>query len=402
METPVFLPLDIIFEIEGKELPANSLLFKAASPFFADSIENQYKNGNNRIVLNGVSLDLFKIIEEFIVTHEVVDLWKKNQNELKEIRKNLSRLKMNALGKLCETVLKRYIDRDNVLATLVESHKNGWQTLRHASFEYINNLSFGILFHPAKPSILAFEFLDFNERSLAVFEVVKSLITHFIAKKKIPESIEFKSCLQKCVALVQLNISTSLTFSEFIFEAANSLEELDLSSCAFLDASILGRILSYFKDLKFLNLSDNNQLNYTSFTHLSKLKDLLSLNISKNPQIGDEDFRLIIQSVPKVIDLDCSDCKSIGDTGFFELGKGLRSLIFLNLSRDEISDGLLIELGARSLFLEEINLMRCKKLSSRGILEFVKQARALKQLTLEENSELFLKIKQEKPHLTII
>lgn len=395
------LPLDILLVVGGIENPANSFLFKAASPFFSDSIQNQVSAENKKVILNGVSFDLFKMMEEYVLTENVADLWKKSQEELKEIRKKLAFLKMDAFGSLCEAILKRYLNRENVLETLLEAHKEGWADLKHDCFDFINSLSWGVKLHPSKPLDLIFEFLEFNDRSLIVFDKLKPFITHFIARNKLTEHAEFKSCLQACPLLIQLNIATSLTFNDTIFNAPSNLSELDLSSCIFLDATILGRIFSYFQDLKTLNISDNIQLNYTAFQHFTKLKKLTSLNISKNPQIHDEDFRLIVQSIPKVIDLDCSDCKNISDIGFFELSRGLKHLIFLNLERTQISDGLLIELGSRAFFLEEINLLRCPKLTPTGILKFIKQARALKYLMIAQREELILKIKKEKPYLKL-
>lgn len=394
-----YIPFDLSTEIGGSEFHLNSLLLFAAQPNFRRSIKDR------KLFLKNISLEDFKIIEEFINTGNVLDLWKYEESELQDILMTVKVLGLDELQYLCEQTLKKYITRDNVLVMLIDAHKNKLTLLKDACIDSFNRLDLGVRLHKTNPSFFEFEFLDFKENAREVFEVVKSLITHLILSGDLTEQTEFAQIVNACPCLIQLNLSGSSIFNEKIFEISEKLEELDLSSCNYVDKALLNRIVTHFKNLKALALSDNIQLDYTSFTSLSKLKMLKRLDISRNPQIHDDELKLILQVLPQVIDLDCSDCKNIGDKGFFEIARSLSHLIFLNLERSQISDGLLLEIVIRSNYLEEINLSRCQRITDRGILECVKLSKALKTLVIRHchfKEDTFKEIKEQRPSLVVI
>lgn len=400
-----FLPLNITFDIEGQEIPENSLLFSAASPFFHEYLwKDGFLKNTFKFSLNGLSFETFKIIEKFVTTGNVPDLWKKQETELKGILFDVNGFGLTELGRMTEEILKRYINRGNVLTMLIEAHLDGRLLLRHACYEYINALHLGFKFHETKLIYLAFEFLEFNENSLSVFREINNYITHLIMRGKLSEDLNFTDVVRECPSIIELNLSLSSNFSEKMFEAYH-VSELDVSSCNWLNPNVLSQITEKFNNLKSLNLSDNIQLEYNAWGTLSKLQNLLSLDISRNSQINDDDFKLILQSCPQISDLNCSDCKKIGDKGFFELSRSLTHLMFLNLERCHISDGILIEIGVRSRFLEEINLNACHLLTDRGILELTRQSRVLKRLHIRDlnlKSETLVEIKRERPYLILL
>lgn len=395
----LLLHSDITFEVDGEKFPVNSLLFSSASPYFQDFIRNKQS------VLDGISIQTFRVIEEFVISGDVPDLWKIQENDLKKLHHDTSRLGLTGLGVLCENVLKRYITRDNVLVMLIQAHLDGWMVLRQACYDKINGLNLGFKFHETTIKFLAFEFFDYKANAMDVFNQVKHLITHLYVSGKLVDDKVFSDVVNKCPLLIGLNLGAADVFSERIFDAPRNLKELRISSCYWLEGRILKRIVDAFKDLKALDLSDNIQLDYNSWGMLSSLKKLVSLTISRNPQINDDDFKLICQACPQIIELDCSDCKRIGDKGFYELTRSLGSLIFLNLENSQISDGILIEIAVKSLFLEEINLTRCQLLTDRGFIEFVKQSRSLRKMICKQchiKEQTITEIKRQKNNLTLI
>lgn len=394
-----YLPFDLRAEIDGKFFQLNSLLLFGASESFRSSIKE------NNLILKNISLTHFKIIEEFVNTGRVDDLWKLDQIELTSMVMISKNLNLNELQYLCEHVLKRYITRDNILVMLVEAHNKGLQVLKDACIDSFNELRNGVKLYKTDLTFFEFEFLDFKQNALDVFEEVKSLITHLIISGDLTGESEFAKIVNACPLLIQLNIQSSSEFNERLFEISEKLPELSVSSCNWLDGPILSRIVTHFKGLKAIILSDNIQLDHTAFTHLSKLKLLRQLNISRNPQIHDDEFKLILQAVPQIIDLDCSDCKNISDKGFFEIARSLSHLIFLNLERTQISDGLLLEIIVRSNYLEELNISRSHRITDRGILESVKLSKALKVLIIRHchfSEGTLSEIKELKPSLKVI
>lgn len=375
------LPLDLQLKVEDHLFSGNSLLYASLSPDFQSMIRH---TKDNTIVLEGITLKDFQFIEEFLFTDHVETLWKEDAESLKIMHQRVTEYGLDDLGILIEKVLKRYIERDNMILMLIEAHKNGWTLLRHSCYAFINGLNLGVYFHQSKPSVLAFEFLDFKWNALAIFDQVKEFITEYVISSDLNQENEFSRTINECPKLTRLNLAHTKNFDEKIFAFKKDLKELDLSSCRWLDVVRFQEIVSYYSALNFLSLSDNLQLNYRGFVQLSHLKYLRTLNISRNPEIRDEEFKLIIESTPHVIDLDCSDCKNITDRGFFELANHYEQLIFLNLASCAIKDGLLIEIAVRLRHLEEINLSKCSKLNDKGIYEFVMQSRALKTMILKE------------------
>lgn len=400
------LPLNITFKLDENTLPENSLSFSTASIYFEDLIRNEWlKRQSTTVELPGISFEFFKIIEEFVTTGDVQDLWKFPEENLRNFRKTITPFGLTKLEELTESNLKRYLHRYNVVNNLLEAHLSGWISLRHICYEYINDLHLGFKFHETSPKFLGFEFTEFNDHSIDAFDKLKMLITHLYFSGKLIEKREFSDFINQCPLLTFLNLAVSESFSDKILDAPTSLQGLGLSSCNWLNSNALNRVILRFPHLKELKLSDNIQLDYNSWGLLPKLKSLVSLDISKNPQISDDDFRLIVQSTPRLVELNCSYCKKVGDKGFFELTRSLNYLIFLDLERCQISDGLLIEIAVKSRFLEEINLTHCQQLTDRGIIELVKQARALRQITIRQcniRDQTIAEIKRLKPSLHVI
>lgn len=401
-----YLPLDMILGVGGDEFHVNSLLFIAASPFFQDLIRHQlYDKKTNFLGLNGVSLTVFKAVLEFVQTGGVPDLWKNNEVELRDIHLQADRFGLIELGNSCEEVLKRYINHESVMPMLIQAHHDGWGLLRASCYQYINGLFYGVKFHDSNLESLVFEFLEFKERSLEIFDKIKDLITHLIVSGTLTEEEVFSAVIKNCKRLIQLNLSASNIFSEKIFDAPDNLAELDISSCNWLDEACLNRFFLKFTHLRALNLKDNNQLGFNAFGTLSKAKHLTDLNISRNFGIHDEEFKLIVQSCSQLTGLDCSECKKVEDKGFYELARNLTHLQILNLENCQISDGILIEIAVKLNFLESINLTSCKRLSDRGVMEFVKQSRSLKTLNINNihlRHETISEIKRLKPYLDLI
>ncbi|XP_066505027.1 F-box and leucine-rich repeat protein 13 isoform X2 [Hoplias malabaricus] len=111
---------------------------------------------------------------------------------------------------------------------------------------------------------------------------------------------------------------------------------------------------SYHIFVTYLNLSDCIKLQHECFTCISQCKNLQELNLSKCTSISDEIVRMILE--------ECS------------------SLLSLNLSHTNVTNGTLIALSRCSLNLQCLNLAYCKYLNDVGF-EFLATGQGCHRLT---------------------
>jgi len=391
------IPMDIIFVIEENPVPANSLLFGTSSNFFHSLIRNR-----SVVPLENVTTPIYTIMEEFILTGNVATLWKFQEKELLAIHQAASKFRLIGLGELCEVVLKRYITRENVLDTVVHTHRHKWSVLRQACFDFVGKQEWSCRFHSSSIETLAFEFFQFNENSTEVFQKVKNSITDLVCGGKLIEEKMFASAVSQCPHLRGLDISQSRAFDESLHFVPDKLRVLNLSDCPWLDSNYLSTLFTLFPMVRTLAIRNNSQLTFNDWGNLQKLKQLLEIDVSNSQKIGDDEIKLIVQSAPHLIDLNCNECRNITNKGFFEIIKTLTGLSTVSLQHCLISDGLLAEMTIRCYQLKEVDIQNCPAITDRGLLVAVRQARTLQRLLMTESDfkkETINEIKRLKPFL---
>ncbi len=400
-----YLPKNIAFDVKGVIFSVNSLLFGAASPLVQELILHEYRDKSQDLVkLQGISVTVFRSIEESVMTGNVLDLWKQQEEELIQIHRQASSWGFTYLAHACEKILSRYIMRGNVYEKLLEAHRNQWTVLQKYCCDYITDLDLGCRVQAIEET-LSFEFLEYVGSAIDIFEKLKHTITHLIFRKRLLEDFMFRDYVNQCPLLKGLDIDNSYTYDENLQSVPQTVIELDISSCGWLRPIHFPLLASAFPHLKKLIIRNNILLNYASWGQLVLFPELIDLDISFNSQITDDDLKMILQAVPNLTDLKADDCTHVTDRGLLEMVRSLSSLTVLSLEKGDMTDGTLIEMVQHCPFLKELNIARCPKITDKGLWDSVRQAKALRKLGIVQTSiseNMIRQIKELKPFVEII
>jgi F-box and leucine-rich repeat protein 2/20 len=400
-----FIPLDLKIYAEGSEYFMNSLLLSNQSSYFLRRINNECRGKKNPALKVDISLSVLQLIEEFAATGEIKDLWKKQPDELWELIDSVTPLGFPLMVEACEEILRRYMDRTNVFEMLIHAHRKKLQLLQNACIEYINNLDLGVRLLITPVEHLSLAFLDYKERAHEVFESLSPYITQLVFSNETAGDANFKIVVSRCPRLMGVDLSDSTTASDYLGDLPDGIKELHLSHCRWLNNACMQTLAIACPNITTLDLSSNDQLTYAIWSELQKFKKIKSLDISRCFQVGDHELRMIVQACPQLTELKILECQKITDTGFFEVGRGLPKLSFLNLSRTLISDPALIELMTRCKNLYALDLSRCHGISDKGVLEGIRNCPSLKIINInnaglsESGVEL---IKKNNPYLQLL
>lgn len=399
------IPQNITVQLKDANIKANSLLLAAISSFFKDILFVECRDKDSNILnLQPAPYELFRPVQTYAVTGNIPDLWKKEQKEVEVLLRQALSWNVESVSKACQITLKKYINSENVIDLLIHAQIELWGYFKQECIDFINDRMSG--FHLAAPTDerLSFEFYDFSEAALKVFQRLQPWITDLICRKNLIENIQFSAVVRKCPKLLLLDISGSFVFSEYLKDIPSNLQGINLAECAWLNHKTLkafAEICPFIKDLK---LSNNYQLNFSAWGELIKFKNLKSLNLSRC-QISDEDFMTILKACLSLTDLVLDDCRKIGDKGYFELAKSLTRLTSLSLVHCAISDSALLEIAARTRVLTTLNLSRCDQLTEKGFKDLAKHAFVLKELNVTQcnvTEATIEQIRQRHPYLNIV
>lgn len=398
-----FLPKDILVAFKDKTFSINSLLLGSSSDFFHDLLLKECRDKNQTtLAIKNVSEETFYLIEEFIFTGEVANLWRKTQAELMNILKEAAELRLKGLCDACEVILKRYIDRGNVIDMLIMAHEHRLLILKDACIDIIDTLNYGVRLEKTAIDNFSFTFLEFQPRSLDIFEKVRIYITHLSCGGILTQFSEFSDVIKRTPKLFALDISRSQNFSDRLNDIPQTLRELDISKCEWLTDANLRKIIQICPQLENIKLISNVQLTFAAWSELQKLKALKSLDISRCHQIEDKDFKIITLSCRGVTELKLEECKRVTEKAFFDLTKRIPALTILSLSRCNTTDSSLIEIASWGSNLTQLDLIYCDRLTEKGIFEAVRLCPSLRFLNISHchvSKEIVEKIKEINPLL---
>lgn len=400
------LPKWLTIELKDATLEVNPLLFGASSRYFEELIANLCREKQIRsLKLSDGTFNLFQPTLEFINTGTVKDIWKKNKNELLTLLRYNSHWEVIPLAELCQQTLKRYVDVENAVELLLLSHEQRWTVLRHACYEVINKSFPDVLFHESSSDLMIFEFHRFTDAAMKLFKAVNTQITGLIVSGNLTEDEHFSQTVRACPKLLTLDVTDSASFSDEFLELPKELNALKLAQCPWLSNALFKKIVEITPYLKELSLASNPQLTSETWAWIAKLKNLKILDLSHCHQIGDNEFKLISKSFPNGTDLAINECRKITDRAFFEFARTNARFVTLDLSRCSIGDSGLIEIGLHFQALTHLNLTRCELVTEKGVMELVKHAPSLTELTLTHTNvsrDAIQEMHLMKPYLKII
>lgn len=434
----LFYNVNIVIEKESHWV--NSLMLAAASPFFRNQIRNLcWETFQNRLSLPGATKAYFPLIKEYLYTGIVKELWKAEFKDVHAIMRQAYRWELEGLVWQCVDVLRRYLDKGNVIEHLLQAHRDHFPEWKHACYQFFNKQGWGLRFLEKGSDELVVEFLNFNNETIELFNLFAPLITHIAFRGDLKERSMFNTIMNKCPNLIGLDLSQFRDFSSYLsdlpsnifdlipsinFEGIlqeiamsnlpayvadflpNGILELDLSSCDWLKPIYLKFILMFCPQLKKLSLAGNVQLTYETWGNFHRLSGLLSLDLSHCKQLTNEDLLTILQACTTLENISLEDCPHLTDRGFTSILDHCLLLSHLNLSRTAVTNKTLIDLSNRANQLTHLSIQGSEEITESGIAALARGCPLLKFLDVQGcrfiSERTVAKLQRARPSIRVI
>lgn len=401
-----FLPKDLTIRTSGHNYSFNSLLFTVDSEPLQLLVRRECREKNSHTLdLPGISSEGFEILSEYINCGQIPKLAERTESALYEVLALATLWELKLPGEWCQDLLKKYITADNKLALLKKCYEKGWSILLTHCMEWINQRGFGVHLDLPSPETFRFEFTNFRDPAMKIFEALREIITSLVARTDLIEHARFTEVLRNCPKLEALNISGTYAFSDRLLDIPPSLKELDLSSCDWITPKILEKIHALCPNLSSLSLAGNLSLDYNCWAILKEFSKLTKLDLSFCDQIGDSELSLILQACRGITVLHLNQCRNLSNQAFFELGKNAPNLLELDASRTHIGDSGLLDLLSHCESLRAVKVVRCSDLSEKGIKEYAFRSPSLNHLDItgcDVGKGVTEEISKKKPLLRLI
>ena len=379
-----YLPLNLTVKLKDKDVRINGLLLSASSEYLRVMVRRDCRDNSNRTTLNFQEIPYahFDVIEAFVNTESTFDLVRKDKPIVIKILKLAMQWELEELSKACQDYLKKYITEENVFDTLIRAHQKQRTHLREACFEFANNLQLGYRFENRGLEYLGFEFIEFSENSLAAFELVRLYVTHLIFSGKLTEDPTFVKIIYSCPKLICLDISRSKTFSDQLKEIPETLQELEVSDCPWMNNDNFALLLALCPELSSLTLISDVEISAEGWGALQNLDQLRSLNLTRCVQLTDGDLQVVLQASKSLTTLHLEECRRLTDLSFSEIPKYVPGLVNLNLARTWISMLPLIEIATNCKSLIKIDLTHCEHVDEATLIEILRNAHELREVNV--------------------
>ncbi len=401
-----FLPLNLKVKLKDSQLSISGLMFASSSEFLREMCRRECRDRNIReLFLQEISWSVFNAVEEYILKGSTFDLALKDKQELIRILNIAAKWDLKELSRECQIQLKKYLTQENVVETLLKAIKNNREELKTFCCNFINDFKLGCRVENRGPETLAFEFFEFTENSMGIFNQVKEVVTHLVCGGSLTEEIDFTKVVNQCPKLICLDISRSNNFSQYLKEIPEDLQELDVGACSWMTNDNFQNLVGFCPALSKLTLTSNIKVDFEGWGALKKLPALHSLDLTRCSQVGDEELKIILEAAPELVSLSLEECRGISDAGFIDIPNFNSQLTYLNLARTYISDLPLIEISSRCKMINTLNLTRCERLSDKAIEKSISLINNLHELIIiqwKASKSTIKEIKKMKPYLNLV
>lgn len=403
-----FFPKDLTIEQEGGgAFTTSAILFSSISRVFLSMIASHLEDSTEKravIQLDETSYHTLCAMEELAFYGEAKHLWNYSEAQLADIVRDSHRWEIEKLEKEASSSLKRFFEKETVCSYINLSQENGWEHLKRECMLYVKSLSIGVeIFIPYK-SCLGVLFLDYRQEAMEFFETLRSFVTHVGFTGNIIDDFRFSNILASLSHLKGVFLTMTTNYSERIFDMPGDIEDLTLDMCSWLTEERLLQITKAFPHIVRLNLARNANLSYRAMGCFSYLKALRELNLSKWRQMDNEELKMACQSAPELTSLILQECSSLTDQGFSQIGRYLKNLRSLDLSRTSITDTGLVAFLKEITSLRALDLEGCKEVSDTGIKEVIRKSSYLQHLNIRQTSvsKAFVeKLQKERPQVIL-
>lgn len=391
--------------IKDQNFLVSSLFFGASSAYFWELFKQRFYNCHDELIITTVTPELFKLLIEHVNKGVIADLWRHSKDDVLTLMKQARQWGLHKLVKECAHVVKRYINHENVIETMLQAHKQLFTKWKQDCFDVFNQQSWGLKCLPGRDTDLRIEVLNDNQETLDLLHQLAPWITHLTLGGTIGESPYFENMIDQCPKLIGIDLSGSIEYVDQFDYIPDHINELNLSNCSWLNSEYLAIASIEFPRLKTLILQSSSHLNYMSWGVLNNFKNLTTLNISYNQELIDEDLKLIVQSCPHLNELILEECHKITNRGIQEVVQNSKQLSALNISRCyNLTDKTLHEL-TKIPQLRDLEIVRCVEFTDQALIHFLNLSHSLKSINIQQcNFSPFVieKIKKNFPLLEII
>lgn len=400
------LPRPISLSYKEELFPINPLIAGIGSPYLHHLMRRDYQPMQENVLkLAEGDLEMIPYVLRYLEKGDIGDLWKWEEKRIETLLKICEKWRISKLADEAQHVLCRYVNHKNAVEKLISAQKLGRTIIRAKCIEIINENEIGIKLYSPAEDALGFEFGNFLDKALALFNQVKGVITHLSISGRLTLDETFEKVIHACPKLFGLDISGSDAVTPYLSSIPKQLQEINLSHCPWLNDFTLRMIAAIIPQVKTLNLAQDTQISYLGFGELKQFGELKSLDLSRCNQLSNSELAIVIQATRELIELKLISCKRLSDQAFYDLARKAPRLQSIDLSRTALTDGALIEIGTRLKELQSLHINHCVSLSDLGLFEFLKIARELRFLSAKESlieDAVFRKLQKQFPRVEIL
>ena len=381
-----YLPRPLNVQIEEVLIPVNPFIISVQSSYLKSLLKKAVQEKSAHVIhLTDVPLELVRFALHYLESASVEGLFRFERPTVLKLLELAEKWGIAGLADECQEVLKRYISEENVAEELLNAIKKKRLVLLNRCKDVFNARFRDGQILSCSEGVLVFEFINFEEKALLAFDIVKSLVTHLSFKGDLTEGEHFAKALAQAPRLIGLILSETDEWSPFFPEIPQKIYSLDVSKCTWLGDNELRLLLSLIPRVSILSLAENTQITYRGFAELRNLYGLKSLNLEKCSQLENDALNLILQGAGGLTELNLHGCRKLTDGSFYELGKRTPQLMKLGLSRTVIADGALADISFKCQGLTELELDHCLNITEAGLFDCIRNAKQLKILSIRED-----------------
>lgn len=381
-----YMPRPVNLQFKDIEIAVNPFIIGVLSPFLRSLLKKAVQEKNARVIqAPEAPLELVQFVLHYLESASVEGLWKFEKPTVLKLLELAEKWGVIGLIEECQEVLKRYISQENISNELLLAIKMKRWVLLEKCKDVFNEKFIDGRILSCEESVFIFEFVNFDERALLAFDVVKNQVTHLCFKGDLIQDEKFTSSMKQSPKLIGLILSETNEWSPFFPEIPKKVYFLDVSKCAWLGDNELRLLLGLIPQISVLKLAENTQITYRGFAELKNLYGLKSLSLEKCSQLDNDALNLILQGTGGLTELNLHGCRKLSDISFYELGKRAPHLVNLVLSRTIIADGALADICFKSQELAKLELDHCLNITEASLFECLRLAKALKILSIRDN-----------------
>jgi F-box and leucine-rich repeat protein 2/20 len=386
---PNALYYNLTLLVKDKPFLINSLLYGSQSEKFKSLIKRTWNLQLNEAKIDKLSLDQIPLIDEFVNEGTTSLLKRADHNQIVSVMRTAAFWGLHDLAAACAAILARYLNKENVLDTILTANQEGFFELKKEACKFFNTLDRGILLSVPSNKEFSLEFLHFKGIALEAFNKFADIVTHLVFSGNTTDDPEIVNVIHKCPNLISIDLKGSNSFNDNLNALPPNLKEINLSYCSWIDDQTFEKIVSLCPNLEKLSLAHDNSLTFVGLSQLANLPRLQQIDLEDCKAVDDEGLKLVAQSASSLENVSLRNCNKITDQGVSDAVRWWRRLTTLDLSRcPDVGDGALFEIGRHCPELHELRLVRCREITTKGVDEIL---RSLHRLQLLDLTSCYLK-----------